>query len=951
MNNSFIEKLFPAKLSYREFIFIPLFFSFYIVLQVFEPSSFLLHSFTGRPISIATYEGIDIGKRVNLFYRAIGFSAFLVIVFTRIVITMKDYFLAKELSLINGISLAGFCLLVFQLSGAEMTASIHFIFSMLIVLGAGFIFHQVKKREDNDFAVIFVWTILITVSVYFLGWQLMTFAWGKSFLSLPVTVVITGIPVYILFTDKFNLNYRVLMMSQPFLFMPLLAFVSMEFFMIMNQHGMYVSPLVTFIAGLVIISSGSFYRYRNFAGRHPHRPLREIIFKYMLPVILIGLTCLAYYTPVVSREIDWFEDANHVLPIQQWNRFGRIPFLDSFNAHALSDFGMGILYSVLNGVDPMGVFVYRFLISVFYVIIIYFFIYKITGDGFLSTWIAIAFPYTEYLLPSYFNIVPLAALSFVMIYEKQSVKRYAFFFLSVLFMILWRIDLGSSVLVAAAAGFAILIFFAPSFRVEKNNLFKGLGLASLFLVILIILGLVHSGSHIIVSLKDALAYMSSFQSYGNKDLAIVHDLKYYSLYFILPAAILMILIHTVYNLYRGALKNPHAVLICISVVFFGLFYFSNLQRGIVRHTLAEQWDAALISFAFFIISSAVLVIFFNRNHFSRFFHYFIVTTLLIANYSFTTPDLKKNNNYGLLNANVKQLSSFYFSREKIARFVEVADAGPKYLAFSEWMNRNFSRKSTFLDFSNSPMLYYYTGKIVPNYFDQIPHTAHNEYLQKRFLADLKNYDIPVVVFSNQPKGFWDGLDGIPNTMRHYRITEYIYRNYKPAYIINNRRIWVRKNFAVSANEAAFISADTIADSAESCFIKWIPYVWGTYDSNIKNIAASGEQSILSGQNILKANTESTYTFTPVLNREYGNYILLHARVISGKETDLALNYGDESGRNGSFNLNLKGDTLFHDYLIRISTQYNWYSKNNSWLSLYTASNDVDISKAEILKGD
>jgi hypothetical protein len=246
MINTFIQKIFPPKLSYRNFIFIPLFFSLYIVFKVFEPATFILESFKDRPISFATSEMVDIAKRVNLFYRAIFFTAILLLLFTRTTIIVKEYFSEKELLLINGISLAGFCLLLFQLTGADMSASIHFIFAMLIILAAGFVFHQVKKRQDKDYVTIFLWTILVSISIYFFQWQLSVFAFGKNFLSIPVVLIITGVPLYILFTGRYELNYRALKTSQPVLFLPLLSFISIEGFLIMNQRGQFFVPAVAF---------------------------------------------------------------------------------------------------------------------------------------------------------------------------------------------------------------------------------------------------------------------------------------------------------------------------------------------------------------------------------------------------------------------------------------------------------------------------------------------------------------------------------------------------------------------------------------------------------------------------------------------------------------------------------------------------------------------------------
>jgi hypothetical protein len=287
------------------------------------------------------------------------------------------------------------------------------------------------------------------------------------------------------------------------------------------------------------------------------------------------------------------------------------------------------------------------------------------------------------------------------------------------------------------------------------------------------------------------------------------------------------------------------------------------------------------------------------------------------------------------------------------RFTEVPGNPQQYLVFSNWMKKNFPDKSTFLDFSNSSMLYYFTDKVVPNYFDQIPHTAHNEYLQNRFIDELKNYDVPVVVFSNEPKIFWDNLDGIPNSLRHYRIAEYIYRNYKPAFVMDNRNIWVKINYPLNTNEKEYLATsanDTILKTPADN-IKWIPYIWGTYDSNFKKGNIHSMESIFTVQNILKADKEAKFIFNPVVDKQTGNYFLFNARVLSGKQTAFLINYGDNNGLSGSVNFDLKNDTIFHDYLVRISSQYNWYSRNNSWLTLYPVGNDVEISKAEILKGD
>ncbi len=1074
MINNFIKKLFPTNIDYRNVIFIPLFFSFYILLKVFGESTYFLENFNGRPISIATSEGLDIGLRVRLYYKAIIFGTILLLLFTRAAIILKKFIIEEEYLVFNGLSLAGFCLLFFKLFGSDVSFSLHFIFALMIVISSGLIFHKSSRSDHANFPTHYLWSILVSVACYFLFWQIMLFMHIKPVLSLPVFLVLFGVPLYLLFTGKYLLSHRILNSSRPLIFLPLLSFVCIEGYMINNQHGIYFTPGFIYVCGLLLIIFSAFRQYYKSEFLNEDKPALDILFSKWIPWLIAGLFCIAFYSPVVNPDIDFFEDANHILPLQQFFSFGKIPFMDSFSSHALSDFGFGILYSLLNGADPMGVFVYGFLMGVIILIVLYYFIYKISGNGFLAIWITLAYPYTVFLLPAYFNLVPLAALTFLLIYEKQTVARYIIFFSTLFFMIAWRIDLGSSTLVAGFAGLFFLINFMPDFEVKWKKLFQGLAVIFCFLIVLFLIMLSISGSHIFISISDALAYMSSFQSYGLKDLSNVHDMKYYILYFVFPGVILLIVAHSMYNLVRQQFDKKNT-LFALSLVFLGLFYFSNLQRGLVRHTLAENWDTALTSYAFFIIASAVFLHTRFMNTYIRFLIFFIAGTVVVTAYSFTVPDQHTTNNLNYLAEKLSNPAELNITRSKISRVKQDASQHMLYDEFSNWMNKNYPGKSTFLDFSNTPMLYYYANKIVPNYFLQIPHTAHNEYLQKRFLEDLHDYDIPVVVYSTVPETFWDNLDGIPNTLRHYRISEYIFKNYTPAYIINNHSVWLDRKlgaqksdkeiqsvqfsnmirndltendqhqlFAVKENgwlgyvfnsplrynghkiymtaevissgdsqiEFSYASsANNIKDSKHTVLnlhegkntlfimatpaanekdisairiqiplgillnqseikiysgehfkdyyseqfvnnaLKWIPFVWGTYDDNFIKGKISSQQKLVNSLLVINAGETKKINFKPEINKSTGNYILINANGTTSKETLMTLMYGEGEDKAGAFSFLLKGDTVAHNYLIRISSQYNWHSRNCSEIRLINGDNKVEINNLEILKGD
>ncbi|HRS38781.1 MAG TPA: hypothetical protein P5292_06340, partial [Bacteroidia bacterium] len=60
-----------------ETVFIPLFWALYFVYLLFRGKQFILAGFPDRPISIASFDGVDVTERVRTFYYAIGLSLLL----------------------------------------------------------------------------------------------------------------------------------------------------------------------------------------------------------------------------------------------------------------------------------------------------------------------------------------------------------------------------------------------------------------------------------------------------------------------------------------------------------------------------------------------------------------------------------------------------------------------------------------------------------------------------------------------------------------------------------------------------------------------------------------------------------------------------------------------------------------------------------------------------------
>ncbi|MEZ5172115.1 MAG: hypothetical protein R2850_01030 [Bacteroidia bacterium] len=75
------------------------------------------------------------------------------------------------------------------------------------------------------------------------------------------------------------------------------------------------------------------------------------------------------------------------------------------------------------------------------------------------------------------------------------------------------------------------------------------------------------------------------------------------------------------------------------------------------------------------------------------------------------------------------------------------------------------------------MLYYYAEKPVPSFFYQSPQNVHSIDMQKQWVEELTNENIPIVLMRHVPESWWDKTDGVTNEIRHYPVFEYLYRHY------------------------------------------------------------------------------------------------------------------------------------------------------------------------------
>ncbi len=924
--------------------FIILFASLLIVFKYASTADWSIHDWNGI-ISWATSENLDIDRRIGSFYKSFGifFLSFSIILL--LLNKVKKVLAESELNLLNNLSLAGCMLLFFKLIGADVHASLLLILILqllVVVYALADFFLSGRKRKQSFSVPEAAWCVAMGMSAFFL---IQGFVDISAYYNQCLFLLSAGAMHFCFWTERKNnsIPFYEWMISLRFVALtPLWVVVSIELYMILNQHNVFsITPiailvLLLILTALVIIKSSKKPRSLDTLEKDALRSISNFYF----PWLLIGLIAFSYYKPVAEVSAEMFEQANPALSIQQYFEFGKLPWLQTFSSHSGADWITGFIYSLLNGFSGLSYHCYDFLIIVLYIVLMYYALKNIT-NAYAAILSVLLFPYVNLLLPQFHFMMLLPLLILATTLKAPTFKNYFFLFSCLILMPLWRYDLAYGNILSLLGCLTLFFFLRKDLRSSLPALRKGFLFALIVPVILFIAALMLSHRSLLTTMKDALAYLGTPQAFGTKDLANEKTLVYYALYFIFPVAVGICFFYVLSRLWlsKDSAEKPGFSL--VTVLFLSIYYIANFHRGLIRHNLSEGWDTAFTSFAFLIIIITVHHFLRSKNQTLRVAATLAFATLLLAQFKYPKPDLDKNNYYKEINAAVCSPLQLKFEKKKIDRG-SLSDSNSKelYTDLKDFLDKNIPADATFLDFSNTPMLYFYTHRQSPNYFNQIPHTALNVYLQERFLEELKNYKVPVVLFSNYPYQWWDSFDGIPNTYRHYLIAEYIYKHYQPYAIINKHTVWIENGHKLLSDSTNFYVRDTVSVQPRAYELKYLPYIMGKSfpilinDSSLFNVHFDYDDTI--------GETDSTgigfgWTFdkdpfstdTSFLDNKKVNYIMLKVKNLTGQRNSfkLGLCNGDKDG--SSFTFFLKEDNNEHAYLVRTASDYGYYTGNAS----------------------
>ncbi len=943
-----------AKANYKYYFFICLFFSLLIAQLWFNSRGNVLHNFNGRAMGEATVNGVDVGKRVSAFYTsgAIFFICNVLFYFLFYFLFRKKDDL-KWLQLPNILSIAGSLTVFFNAMDYVSVICTQVLLGLVL---CSIIFVLVKKKLISELnsklfdQTLFVYLVCFSFFLFFLVGELFSIKFDLDlFLPLAFVLIFSGLVVsFRKNADTYQLQKlgKCFFICFPIALLPLASVIKTEVFMILNGKNIFVSPLLIYFLLLIVLTVWIVQRYFWFRKRGKAVNIITLLHKQYLPWFIVGVSAFVYYDPFYTNISDeLFEKGNRFLPVMEFYKFDLIPMVQKFNSHLLSDFVTIYLYSLFNKLEGMGPMIYDFIFPTISALISFVVLRDLSRNYLIALFVALLFPFTEQLIPLNFSIALLGIYSLKkFIFGARDLKAHLWLFVGIFFLVIWKIDIGFGALFGFASVF-LAFLITGNIRVSAKVFTKSLGIF-LSLIVIFSIFFYFMGINVLTTAKDYLSHISASQSYGFSSLLQEEDERSVLLFnvhhYAFPVLVMSIAIYVLFNL-TNFVTQRKTRFAAIAILFSVGFYLGNFQRGLVRHGFMEHTDLYLSSFVFFIFGAFIFLFFQKRSQKFKFLSFTVLTWLFISGFKY--DEIEPQNLLSAVDSKefVRIEVETQLSRELDAEVLE-----EKYKPFKEFVNQELAEDETFIDFSNTPMFYYFTGKETPSFFFQNPICMHNDHLQNRFLEELKNYKTPIVLFSRShqmdDQWGWDFMDNVPNPLRHYRIAEYLYNHYEPFTIVKDHCVWRRKGRQFKKPDSSY-EKDHYSDKTQAWNIGLIPYLWANYDAEVKNALP---QHLLSKEKLLLID-RLDFDLPQKIDKGTGNYIYVELESNNESPEMIRLVYGPGYGQ---FDFTLPRGKGIRSFAVRISAQYNWHSKENESIGLqYNGSEHIFLRKMSILKGN
>lgn len=841
---------------------------------------------------------------------------------------------------------------------------ISYFFMLLMILGLSYIILDFKSKISvSEYLKLTIMNLILGLILSFLFFSNKKFE--KVLISLQFFLQIFEILIvkfnffsskYIKNT-KFSNNIYVYVCS-----LPLISSIFIELVNILNQYKIFIKNprkiytliiMISFIFWFIITRNKNLKRIENFC----------------YPLLVVGISAMSVQLTLQKvYNPDIFEGANSGILIGEFFNNGSIPIVEHYGGHMMTDVWEGLIYGILNN-DKIGAIVSPY--AVFFVCtsaLLFYLVLKDFLDKENSLIITLFFPFYNFWF--YFSIGLLVYFAIKSYVNKPTYIRAIILWMTGIWCTIYRLDLGYVFLLGAF--FTLLIY---TIKLKKIKLLKQLFITLLVCLILcLILWVtlcVFKGIDPKERLKEFILISLSNQSWAYDLLGNTKTTVFFWSYIFIPFIMLASLVYLIlfFNISKNRDKR-----IWFLLLILGTSYFFNFSRGLVRHSLAELMTRYIIWSAYIFL--AIFISYLSRKKFIflPIYMFFIILDTLF----FTPLNFNKNSIFEDLNTRMNVIKDDWNIKKENGKtyFEEIAE-NKKVVNRVEWDEKLkltifkfkkitdilLKKNETYVDFININLLYPILNKKSPVYVSQSPLQLSGEFTQEQYIKQIKN--IPIIFM---PVGD-SNLDGVVNSYRFYKVSEYIYQNYMPLIKYENEfTVWclkdrcnelklklkkesqknldiLKKITNINYGYDEFVSKELDWLSfVHNNNLEYLPYIWANYD--IKK--AINNKVLYNLKNI----SNNRFLIDKLNNNQKikGNYLLVTGNFKNEEKVTIKLGNLKDNIFSEKYKYNFIAKEGTQNYLLRVSTDYYWYTNEINSVEVVSENGIKNVSM-KILEGD